>query len=94
MKLKIKKGAKVQVISGADKGRQGTVLAVDTTGMRVKVEGVKIQTRHSKQNGLQKSEGFIHYSNVKLLEAAAKAAGTAKKKTAKKTANKTANKTA
>ncbi len=88
MKLKIRKGAKVQVISGSDKGRQGTVLAVDPTGMRVKVEGVKIQTRHSKQNGLVKSEGFIDYSNVKLMEAAA--AGTAKKKTAKKTANKTA----
>lgn len=88
MKLKIRKGAKVQVISGADKGRQGTVLAVDTAGLRVRVEGVKVQTKHSKQNGLVKSEGYIHYSNVKLLEAATKAAG--KKKTAKKTANKTA----
>jgi large subunit ribosomal protein L24 len=88
MKLKIKKGAKVQVIAGSDKGRSGTVLAVDPTGMRVRVEGVKVQTKHSKQNGLQKSEGYIHYSNVKLLEEAAKGAG--KKKTAKKTANKTA----
>jgi large subunit ribosomal protein L24 len=90
MKLKIRKGAKVQVISGSDKGRSGTVLAVDPTGLRVRVEGVRIQTRHSKQNGLVKSEGYIHYSNVKLLEAAAKTAVTAKKKTAKKTANKTA----
>ena len=90
MKLKIRKGAKVQVISGSDKGRSGTVLAVDPTGMRVRIEGVKIQTKHSKQNGLVKSEGFIHYSNVKLLEEAAKTATTAKKKTAKKAANKTA----
>ncbi len=91
MKLKIRKGAKVQVISGSDKGRSGTVLAVDPTGMRIRVEGVKIQTRHSKQNGLVKSEGFIDYSNVKLIEDAAKgSAGAAKKKTAKKTANKTA----
>jgi large subunit ribosomal protein L24 len=90
MKLKIRKGAKVQVISGSDKGRSGTVLAVDPTGMRVRIEGVKIQTKNSKQNGLVKSEGYIHYSNVKLLEAAAKTATTAKKKTAKKAANKTA----
>ncbi|MEK7357211.1 MAG: hypothetical protein AAB250_12230 [Bdellovibrionota bacterium] len=39
---------------------------------------MKIQTKASKQDGLVKTEGFIHYSNVKLVEAAAK------KKTAKK----------
>ncbi len=78
MKLKIKKGAKVEVITGAEKGRQGTVLAVDTERMRIRIEGVKIQTKASKQDGLVKTEGFIHYSNVKLVEAAAK------KKTAKK----------
>lgn len=88
MKLKIKKGAKVQVISGADKGRSGTVLEVDPTNLRLRVEGVRVQTKHSKQNGLSKAEGYIHYSNVKLLEEAAK--GASKKKTAKKTANKTA----
>ena len=88
MKLKIKKGAKVQVISGADKGRSGTVIEVDPAGLRLRVEGVRVQTKHSKQNGLSKSEGFINYSNVKLLEEATKTAS--KKKTAKKTANKTA----
>ncbi|MES2964923.1 MAG: 50S ribosomal protein L24 [Bdellovibrionota bacterium] len=80
MKLKIKKGAKVEVITGADKGRQGTVLAVNAETMRIRIEGVKMQTRHSKQDGLVKSEGYIHYSNVKLVEAAT----AAKKKTAKK----------
>lgn len=90
MKLKIKKGSKVKVIAGADKGREGTVIAVDPSNLRVRIEGVKVQTKHSKQNGLQKSEGYIHYSNVQLLEAAAKTAGGAKKKTAKKAANKTA----
>jgi large subunit ribosomal protein L24 len=88
MKLKIKKGAKVQVISGADKGRSGTVLEVDPSGLRLRIEGVRVQTKHSKQNGLTKAEGFVDYSNVKLLEDAAK--GASKKKTAKKTANKTA----
>ena len=88
MKLKIRKGAKVEVTTGSDKGRQGTVLEVNPTTMRLRVEGVRIQTRHSKQNGITKSEGMIHYSNVKLIEAAASAAA-GKKKTAKK-ASKTA----
>ena len=85
MKLKIRKGSKVEVITGAEKGKQGTVLAVDAEKMRVRIEGVKVQTRHSKQDGLVKSEGYIHYSNVKLVEAAA-----AKKKTAKKSKEKSA----
>jgi large subunit ribosomal protein L24 len=88
MKLGIKKGAKVTILAGADKGRSGTVLEVDPTNLRLRVEGVRVQTKHSKQNGLTKAEGYIHYSNVKLVEAAAKAAP--KKKAAKKTANKTA----
>lgn len=86
MKLKIRKGSKVEVTTGSDKGRQGTVLEVNPTTMRVRVEGVRIQTRHSKQNGLTKSEGFIDYSNVKLVEAAA----TAPKKKAVKKTSKTA----
>ncbi len=78
-KLKITKGATVEVITGADKGKRGSVLAVDKNQMRVRIQGVKVQTRHSKKDGLVKSEGYIHYSNVKLVEAATPS----KKKTAK-----------
>ncbi len=85
MKLKIKKGATVQVITGADKGKKGTVLAVNAEKMTVQVQGVKVETHYSKQDGLQKKEGSIAYSNVKLLEAAAK-----QKKAAKKTKTKNA----
>jgi large subunit ribosomal protein L24 len=67
-KLKIKKGAQVQVIAGSDKGKKGTVLEVDPKGLLVKVQGVKVQTHFDKKDGLLKKEGFIHYSNVKLLE--------------------------
>ena len=81
MKLKIRKGASVKVITGSDKGKTGTVLDVDTANLRVKVEGVKIQTKHSKEHGLKKAEGYIDYSNVALVEAA-------KKKTAGKKAGK------
>jgi large subunit ribosomal protein L24 len=70
VKLKIKKGATVQVTTGADKGKKGAVLEVDPKKMQVKVQGVKVQTHFDKKEGLLKKEGFIDYSNVKLVEKA------------------------
>ncbi len=69
-KLKIKKGATVQVITGNDKGKKGSVLEINPGKLLVKVQGVKIQTHFDKKEGLLKKEGFIHYSNVKLIEKA------------------------
>lgn len=86
MKLKIKKGATVQVITGSDKGKKGEVLEVDAVKMKIKVQGVKIQTHYDRKEGLLKKEGFIDYSNVKLLSAAAEKG----KKTAKKAKSKSA----
>ena len=85
-KLKISKGATVEVITGSDKGKRGSVLQVDESRMRIRIQGVRVQTKHTKQDGLMKTEGFIDYSNVKLIEAAApkkKAEKTEKKKSAK-----------
>ena len=86
MKLKIKKGATVQVITGSDKGKKGTVLAVDAMNMKIQVQGVKVQTHYDKKDGLLKKEGFIDYSNVKLVEAATKEKKTSKKATKQKSA--------
>ncbi|MEN0058823.1 MAG: KOW motif domain-containing protein [Bdellovibrio sp.] len=86
MKLKIKKGATVQVITGADKGKKGSVLTVDAKNMKVKVQCVKDQTHYDKKDGLLKKEGFIDYSNVKLIEAASKEKKTSKKATKSKSA--------
>lgn len=86
MKLKIKKGATVQVITGSDKGKKGSVLAVDAKNMKVLVQGVKVQTHYDKKDGLLKKEGFIDYSNVKLVEAAAKEKKTSKKASKSKSA--------
>lgn len=47
---KIKSGDLVQVISGADKGKQGKVLKVLPKENRVVVEGVKVVTKHTKAN--------------------------------------------
>lgn len=86
-KLKIKKGATVQVIAGADKGKTGSVIEVNAAKMKIKVQGVRLQTNvDKKENVLVKTEGFIDYSNVKLMESAAKSTKTKKKATKSKTA--------
>jgi large subunit ribosomal protein L24 len=85
MKLKIKKGATVQVVAGSDKGKKGTVLDVNAMKMVVRVQGIRVQTHFDKKDGLLKKEGYIHYSNLKLVSApAAKAAPKTKAKSAKK----------
>ncbi len=81
--MKIRKGDTVQIIAGGDKGKKGAVIEVNPTAMRIKIQGVKIQTHYDKKDGLLKKEGFIDYSNVKLVEKATK-----EKKAAKKTAAK------
>jgi large subunit ribosomal protein L24 len=83
VKLKIKKGATVEVIAGSDKGKRGTVLDINKDALKIKVQGIRMQTHFDKKDGLLKKEGFLDYSNVKLIEQA-----TAKKKTSKKAAKK------
>ncbi|MBY0555518.1 KOW motif-containing protein [bacterium] len=83
MKLKIRKGDTVQVLAGGDKGKKGTVIEVKPTAMKIKIQGVKVQTHYDKKDGLLKKEGFIDYSNVKLVESAAKEKKTTKKASAK-----------
>lgn len=80
MKLKIKKGDEVQVIAGSEKGRKGPVLELDPRKLKIRVKGVRVQTRHDKKEGILKREGFIDYSNVKLIQAASAAAKPEKSK--------------
>lgn len=84
MKLKIKKGATVEVIAGSDKGKKGTVLEIDKKKSRIKVSGVRVQTHFDKKEGILKKEGFLDYSNVKMLEQAAEKKTAKKKTTARK----------
>lgn len=86
MKLKIKKGATVQVIAGSDKGKSGKVIEIKTEPLKIKVQGVKVQTHFDKKEGILKKEGFIDYSNVKLVAASEKATKTKAKKKATKNA--------
>ena len=72
LKLVLKTGDTVQVISGKDKGRTGKILHIDRVKARVVVEGVNIITKHIKSRGadqpgrIEKQEAPIHYSNVLL----------------------------
>ncbi len=84
-KLNIKKGATVQVMAGADKGKKGEVLEVFPKTMKVKVQGVRVETHFDKKEGLKKLEGMIDYSNLMLVSSPeAKTKKAAKKKTATK----------
>lgn len=84
MKLRIKKGDIVQVIAGADKGVKGAVLDIDRKKLKVRVQGARVQTHFDKKEGILKKEGLIDYSNVKLVEKAAKEAKKSKSKSARK----------
>ena len=73
----IRKGDLVQVVAGADRGKQGRVIAMDLERGRVRVEKVKIQKRHLKpgrsgaqQGGVVEDEGYIDLSNVMLVNPA------------------------
>jgi large subunit ribosomal protein L24 len=71
-KQHVKKGDEVVVISGADKGKRGKVIAVEPKQQRVYVEGVHIIKKHqrkSQQNpngAIVEREGTVHMSNVML----------------------------
>lgn len=72
-KMKIKKGDKVVVLTGRDKGKSGEVKKVILAESRVIVQGVNVQTKHRKPSqtnpgGLDKVEASIHVSNVALID--------------------------
>ena len=72
MKLKLKKGDEALVITGADKGKKAKVLEVNPNKLKVRLQGVRVQTHFDKKEGIQKKEGWIDYSNVRLFASTAK----------------------
>ena len=75
-KLHIKKGDKVQVLTGNDRGKTGEVLEVNLSTQKVLVEGVNVKHKHEKpsaanpQGGINKKEAPIHVSNLMLINPA------------------------
>jgi large subunit ribosomal protein L24 len=73
VKLKIRKGDRVVVIAGKDKGKSGQVLKVMPKDMRAIVQGVNLARRHQKQTagqegGIISKEVPIHLSNLALRD--------------------------
>ena len=82
----IKKGLKVQVLSGKDKKKEGEVIEIDRSNNRAKVKEINMVKKHvkttkEKKGGIVSKENFIHVSNLRLIDEKVK---TAKKKEAKK----------
>ena len=72
-KLKIRKGDKVVVITGKDKGKQGEVIRTIPSENRAVVRGVNVAKRHQKQTaaqegGIVSKELPIHVSNLALRD--------------------------
>jgi large subunit ribosomal protein L24 len=78
MAAKIKKGDRVVVLTGKDKGRQGTVLKVMPQEQRVLVEGLNMVQRHTRpsqfdpQGGIKNKEAPVHVSNVAVVDSQGK----------------------
>ncbi len=73
MKFKIKKGDKVKVIAGSQKGKTGEVSAIITKTNRAVVEGINIIKKHMKPvnnnpGGIVEMSAPIHISNLSLLD--------------------------
>jgi large subunit ribosomal protein L24 len=94
LKLHVRKGDNVEVISGNHRGSSGKVLEVIARKQRVLIEGVRMIKKHLRksqdnpQGKISEREGPIHISNVRVLErgerAASKGKGTKKKATKEK----------
>ncbi len=78
MAAKLRKGDKVIVLAGKDKGKTGTISSVDPKANKAVVDGVKVAIRHTRQT--QTSQGGripkampIDLSNLALVDANGKA---------------------
>lgn len=74
MPARIRKGDRVVLLSGKDKGKTGTVIEVRPREQRVLVEGVNIMKRHTKPRppnepgGVIEKPAPVHLSNVALID--------------------------
>jgi large subunit ribosomal protein L24 len=73
MAAKIRKGDKVLILTGRDKGRSGEVVEVRPAEARAVVRGVNMVKRHQRQSGAQEGgiiskEAPVHLSNLALAD--------------------------
>ena len=78
MAAKIKKGDRVVLLAGKDKGRECAVVKVMPKDERVVVEGLNMVQRHTRpsqsdpQGGIKHKEASVHVSNVAVVDSAGK----------------------
>ncbi len=74
MAARIRKGDRVLVTTGADKGKRGEVLSVQPKEQRAVVQGVNVAKHHTKPRGMGQPGGIvereatIHLSNLMLVD--------------------------
>ena len=73
MAAKIRKGDKVLVLAGKDKGKTGSVLRIIPDETKAVVQGINLIRRHTKQTASQDAgiftrEAPIHLSNIALID--------------------------
>ena len=69
----LKKGMKVKVCVGKDKGKSGEIIEINRVRELAKVKEVNMHKKHKKptkenKGGIISKEGFIHLSNLKKIE--------------------------
>ena len=73
----IKKGLKVQILTGKDKKKEGEVIEIDRGNNRAKIKDINMVKKHvkttkEKKGGIVSKENFIHLSNLRLIDEKAK----------------------
>jgi len=74
MAAKIKKGDRVMLLTGKDKGRTGNVTRVMPKDSRVLISGLNMVQRHTRpsqgdpQGGIKHKEASVHVSNVAVVD--------------------------
>jgi len=74
----LKKGIKVKVLSGKDKGKDGEIIQIDRSRDLAKVKALNMVKKHKKatkenKGGIISKEAYIHLSNLKKIEDTKKA---------------------
>ena len=71
--MHLKKGEKVRVFVGKDKGKDGEIIEINRSRNLAKVKAENMQKKHKKptkenKGGIVSKEGFIHLSNLKKID--------------------------
>ncbi len=69
----IKKGARVKILVGKDKKKEGEIIEIDRPNNRAKIKGLNLVKKHTKptkekKGGIISKENYINISNLMIIE--------------------------